>query len=279
MAVKILTGLILAGAIIAAVLLAPFWAVAAILAVFIAGAAWEFAALGGGRTIDSVVTTVGTLAAVAVSVFFDDASFGFALAQTVFIAGMTGLIVVLLRPAPIESAGRRAAGVVAGIVYIGVAGALAVRLVRPESGFNGSVDLFGRWALLTAAVITWLNDTMAYFGGKLLGRHKMYPAISPNKTWEGSVTGMLGSIGGAFLIQALMGISYPPLQMLGLAFVGGMLGQVGDLVESMFKRSAGVKDSGRLLPGHGGMLDRIDAFLFVAPFTWLWLFVWFKFVR
>lgn len=279
MAVKILTGVILAGAIVAAVCLAPFWVLAGILSIFLAGAAWEFAALGGGRRLDSAVTAAGTLAVVAVSVFLDDKSFGLALAQAVFVAGTVGLIFVLVRPAPIETAGRRAAGVVAGIVYVGVAGALAVRLFRPGSGFAGPVGEFGRWALLTAGVITWLNDTMAYFGGKFLGRHKMYPAISPNKTWEGSVTGMLGSIGGAFLVQALMGIEYPPLQMLGLAVIGGMLGQVGDLVESMFKRSAGVKDSGSLFPGHGGMLDRIDAFLFVAPFTWLWLFVWFRFVH
>jgi len=116
---------------------------------------------------------------------------------------------------------------------------------------------------------------MAYFGGKLFGRSKMYPAISPNKTWAGSISGMIGSIGGVFAIRAIFGIDYPWLPLLGLGIVGGVLGQLGDLAESMFKRSAGVKDSGNLLPGHGGMLDRIDAFLFVAPITWLWLFVWF----
>jgi phosphatidate cytidylyltransferase len=132
--------------------------------------------------------------------------------------------------------------------------------------------------VLTAGVVTWLNDTMAYFGGKLLGKRipaKMYPLISPNKTWIGSIWGMAGSVGGVFLLRWAFGVDYPWLPLLGLGLVGGALGQLGDLAESMFKRSAGVKDSGNLLPGHGGMLDRIDAFLFVGPITWLWIFVWF----
>ncbi len=276
MAVKIITGVVMAALIIAAMLWAPFWVLAVILAVFLGGAAWEFGALGGGTRLDSAATAIGALAVIAASITCDDGKFAFVMVQAVFVASMCGLILVLMRPLPIEKAGRRAAGVVGGIVYIGVAGALAVRLFRPEAGLAGSVDDFGRWALLTAAVVTWLNDTMAYFGGKFLGRHKMYPAISPNKTWEGSVAGMAGSVGGAFALQAIMGIEYPALQLLALSFIGGMLGQIGDLVESMFKRSANVKDSGSLFPGHGGMLDRIDAFLFVAPFTWLWLFVWFR---
>ncbi|MBP7382876.1 phosphatidate cytidylyltransferase, partial [Myxococcota bacterium] len=74
-------------------------------------------------------------------------------------------------------------------------------------------------------------------------------------------------------------IDYPPLPLLALSLIGGALGQAGDLVESLFKRSAGVKDSGNLFPGHGGMLDRIDAFLFVGPFTWAWLYLWFPLVR
>lgn len=276
---KIITGVILAAAIIAAVIWTPFWVLAAILAIFLGGAAWEFGALADGRRLDSAVTAGGALAVIAVSIFFGDDGFAFPMIQAVFLASMIGLIVVLMRPLPIERAGRRAAMVVTGIVYVGVAGALCIRLFRPESGISGGVDEFGRWALLTATVITWLNDTMAYFGGKLFGRSKMYPVVSPNKTWAGSITGMLGSIGGAFLIRWLTGIDYPTLQLLGLAVIGGMLGQTGDLVESLFKRSAGVKDSGNLLPGHGGMLDRIDAFLFVAPFCWLWLFVWFPVVR
>lgn len=276
---KVLTGLLLAGAIIAAVALAPFWVLGIILAVFVTGAAWEFAGLAAGRVLDSVVTAAGALALVAASFFLDGEQFGMVAIQAVFLAGMIGLMVVLLSPAPIESAGRRAAMVVAGIVYVGLAGALCLRLFRPEQGFTAPVVASGRWALLVAAMITWMNDTLAYFGGRLFGKSKMYPLISPNKTWAGSISGMVGSVGGAFLVTWLLRIDYPPLPLLALSLIGGALGQAGDLVESLFKRSAGVKDSGNLFPGHGGMLDRIDAFLFVGPFTWAWLYLWFPLVR
>ncbi|HOC98742.1 MAG TPA: phosphatidate cytidylyltransferase, partial [Myxococcota bacterium] len=223
------------------------------------------------RRIDSAMALIGSVSVIVVSALLGDSEWLFPVVQTVFVAGMLGLIVVLLTPHPIENAGHRAAMVVTAIVYVGVAGAICVRMIKVPD----EVAMVGRWAVLTAGVITWLNDTMAYFGGKLFGRSKMYPAISPNKTWAGSISGMIGSIGGVFAIRAIFGIDYPWLPLLGLGIVGGVLGQLGDLAESMFKRSAGVKDSGNLLPGHGGMLDRIDAFLFVAPITWLWLFVWF----
>lgn len=271
MIVKVVTGVILSAAIIAAIIFAPGPVLAGIIAIIFGMAAWEFAALAGGRRIDSVIAVTGSVAVIAVSALLGDPEWLFPVVQTVFVASVLALIVVLMTPHPIKTSGHRAAMVVTAIVYVGVAGALCVRMVR----LGEDLEMIGRWAILTAGVITWLNDTMAYFGGKLFGRSKMYPAISPNKTWAGSISGMLGSIGGVFAIRAIFGIDYPWLPLLGLALVGGALGQLGDLAESMFKRSAGVKDSGNLLPGHGGMLDRIDAFLFVAPVTWLWLFVWF----
>lgn len=271
MIIKVVTGVILSAAIIAAIVLAPSPVLAGIIAVIFGMAAWEFAALAKGRRIDSAMALIGSVSVIVVSALLGDSEWLFPVVQTVFVAGMLGLIVVLLTPHPIENAGHRAAMVVTAIVYVGVAGAICVRMIKVPD----EVAMVGRWAVLTAGVITWLNDTTAYFGGKLFGRSKMYPAISPNKTWAGSISGMIGSIGGVFAIRAIFGIDYPWLPLLGLGIVGGVLGQLGDLAESMFKRSAGVKDSGNLLPGHGGMLDRIDAFLFVAPITWLWLFVWF----
>ena len=270
MTVKIITGVLLSAAIIAAILFAPFFVLAGIIAVIFGMAAWEFAGLARGRKVDSVLAAIGTVAVIVVSSLLGKGEWSFPVIQVVFITGMLSLITVLMTPKPIETSAFRASMVVMAIVYVGLAGALCIRMIHPEHDM-----MLGRWAVLTAAVITWLNDTMAYFGGKLFGRAKMYPLISPNKTWAGSISGMLGSVGGVFLIRALFGIEYPWLPLLALGIVGGILGQVGDLVESMFKRSAGVKDSGNLLPGHGGMLDRIDAFLFVAPVTWLWVFVWF----
>lgn len=129
------------------------------------------------------------------------------------------------------------------------------------------------WILLTLTV-TWLNDTGGYFAGRFLGKAKMFPRISPKKTWAGFIGGLLSSMAGAMVVRQLM---VPGLPLWGAAIVGagaGLLGPIGDLSESMMKRAFGAKDSGRLLPGHGGMLDRIDALFFTAPWVlaWAWVF-------
>jgi phosphatidate cytidylyltransferase len=117
---------------------------------------------------------------------------------------------------------------------------------------------------LTVIVATWVGDSAAYLTGRALGRHKLAPALSPNKTIEGALGGLAGSI-------AVSGIAFVAFG-LGLWWAGvvagsaiGLTGQLGDLVESFFKRQAGVKDSGDFIPGHGGVLDRIDALLFAFP--------------
>jgi phosphatidate cytidylyltransferase len=116
----------------------------------------------------------------------------------------------------------------------------------------------------------FFGDTLAYFAGRAFGKTKLYPAISPGKTRAGAVGGMAGS----FLAAALANLWF--FKDLGwghgaaITLVGSALGQSGDLVESMLKRSCGVKDSGKLLPGHGGMLDRIDAVLLIAPWVYLY---------
>lgn len=130
----------------------------------------------------------------------------------------------------------------------------------------GAPDLgSGAWWLLTAFLLVWLCDTAAYFVGRRWGRHKMSPAVSPKKSWEGAAAGFLTSTGVALGLVPLLGLplSYPAAALLG-ALVG-VVGQVGDLAESLLKRQVGVKDSGTLIPGHGGMLDRADSLLFVVP--------------
>jgi len=122
----------------------------------------------------------------------------------------------------------------------------------------------GRLALYTVLLAVWAGDTLAYLGGRLLGRHKMAPSTSPGKTWEGFVFGTTATVFVAFVAMYKQHFLSIP-QSIALGAIIAIAGPLGDLFESLLKRDAGVKDSGTLLGGHGGMLDRLDAFLFAAP--------------
>ena len=125
---------------------------------------------------------------------------------------------------------------------------------------------YGPWLLLFALVITWAGDTAAYFAGRAFGRHALAPHLSPKKSWEGSLASVAASILVAVLLQRWL--RAPMAFLIGMAVLGNIAGQVGDLLESAYKRSAGVKDSGSMLPGHGGVLDRIDALILAFPVVW-----------
>jgi len=123
----------------------------------------------------------------------------------------------------------------------------------------------GEFLIFGLFLITWAADIGAYYAGTSLGRHKLAPSISPNKTVEGLVGGLMASILTAFLVQAWFLPSWTMVDCVALAFLLTAAGLLGDLTESAMKRGAGVKDSGGLIPGHGGMLDRLDSLLFTAP--------------
>lgn len=123
------------------------------------------------------------------------------------------------------------------------------------------------WFLL-ALLVTWLSDTAAYLVGKSVGRNKLIPRVSPNKTIEGAIGGLVAAGMAGVLCTLLFGLPIHPLTAILLGIVLGAVGMIGDLSESVLKRRAGVKDSGDLIPGHGGMLDRIDALIFVLVATW-----------
>ena len=185
-----------------------------------------------------------------------------------------------MRRAQLPTAYPAAAASTFGIVYIAVPLGMLVQL-RQQSA--------GAFWILYLLLIVWAGDIFAYFVGKAVGRHLMAPRISPKKTWEGAVASLVASavIGvelfryaepiSSRLLQAgfierrggMFGLERPELlPILALTIALNVAAQLGDLVESLIKRGAGVKDSGSMLPGHGGMLDRIDALLFAAPVLW-----------
>lgn len=127
---------------------------------------------------------------------------------------------------------------------------------------------FGLGWFLTALLITWLSDSAAYLVGKSVGRTKLIPRVSPNKTVEGAIGGLTAAGITAVVCVVGFGLGIHPLTAVIFGIVIGMIGMLGDLSESVLKRRAGVKDSGNLIPGHGGMLDRIDALIFVVTVTW-----------
>ena len=175
-----------------------------------------------------------------------------------------GMVVALLASAmlqrgPIEQAPRSAGLGALAWGYAGLLPAAVVALrVREDAGWQWVVLLF---------VVTWANDTLAYFTGRFLGKRPLAPRISPKKTWEGFWGGAAGSVLGALVVKFLLLPGLPVAAAVGVGAGAAVLGPLGDLSESMLKRAAGVKDSGKIIPGHGGLLDRIDAVLFVAPWV------------
>lgn len=175
----------------------------------------------------------------------------------------TGLY-YLFRFRDMASVAQRFGFSIAGIVYTGFCFTF-LALVRRDTGKVGA-DI-----IILILGLAWVADTGAYFAGRFLGNSKLYPAVSPKKTWAGAVGGLAGSLLAAVLMKIFRLKFLTWLDVALIAIPAGMLGQMGDLAESMIKRSVGVKDSGALLPGHGGMLDRIDAVLFIAPYVYIYL--------
>ena len=149
---------------------------------------------------------------------------------------------------------------VAGPVYVGflLSHGLALREL------DGGADYARDW-LLFALLVTFASDTGAFLTGRAVGRHRMAPSVSPGKTWEGAAGGFLWSAGAAAGLGALLQLGAPVWQAALVGVAVGAMAQLGDLAESRIKRASGVKDTGALLPGHGGLLDRLDSIVFTLP--------------
>ncbi len=211
----------------------------------------EAHSLGNGLMLHRVISRLVVSTPSVADVFF------------IFLMGLTVLTLATRRPM-VEA--LPAAGISSSaLVLIALPLSFAVRL--------HGISLVGKFLLLFALVITWVGDSAAYFVGRAIGRHPFAPHLSPKKTWEGAVASLAGSLLVAAAASHQVNIRLPHL--LAMAAAGNVAGQMGDLLESAYKRSAGVKDSGAMLPGHGGILDRIDALILAIPvvwYYWLWIY-------
>lgn len=152
---------------------------------------------------------------------------------------------------------------IVGLFYIG-GGCIFLTMIPYKN------DAFAKLLIMGIFILIWVNDSFAYLVGKSIGRTKLFPSVSPKKTIEGTIGGLIFALAAAYLMATFEEL-ISPIQWMILATVIVVSGSLGDLIESKFKRAAGVKDSGAILPGHGGMLDRLDSLVFAAPFAYLTL--------
>jgi phosphatidate cytidylyltransferase len=239
----VMIALALAATYFGGVVFLAFWGLAAL------GVAWEWQRLIGGERLGlRVGAAVLALIAAAPWALYAHAR----ISLVILIAG------AIAAGAAAGRERRFAAG--AGVLYAGAA-MLAPALLR------GSPTQ-GAAAILWLFAVVWGTDIGAYFGGRLIGGPKLWPSISPGKTWSGAVVGAIVSAGLGWLVAALTvpgGVKAIPI--LGIGLITSVLAQGGDLYESAMKRRAGVKDSSRLIPGHGGLMDRLDGFIVAAAFA------------
>ena len=155
-----------------------------------------------------------------------------------------------------------------GIFYIGL---FAVALLGIREFYKD--DLYNRGGYIIIAVLAtiWICDSAAYYGGSALGKHKLFKRVSPQKSWEGAILGFIFALTTMVLAKIIILNFLSWNTVIALGFIVGIFGQIGDLIESLIKRDAGVKDSSSIIPGHGGIFDRFDSLLYTAPLIFLYL--------
>lgn len=269
--VRTLSGAVLAAAVIGATLWSQ-WSYGALLLVLLVGCLHEFYRLASRRD-QRPQRLIGMAAGVALFA----ANFAFVCDDIVVRGGARGLFVAtaafVLLALPLtfvcelyRREGNPAAGVgvtLAGLAYVALPFSLMCYVPIL------STPQWNPWVTVAYIAIIWANDVFAYLVGMSVGRHPLFPRLSPKKSWEGFFGGVAGAIAAGTVAARLLDGSV--WAWAGLAAVASATGVLGDLAESMFKRAAGVKDSGRIIPGHGGWLDRFDALILSAPFVFVYM--------
>jgi len=220
------------------------------------------------RVVGGMGVALGSLLLPALYFTSNDAAEALTFMPLAFVVMTLGMMLaVLFGYSKIERAAYLMGVGIAGIFYVAFLTSF-LALLRKHAGDDGPY-----WILLTL-VIVWSSDTGAYFVGRAVGRRRLAPKVSPKKSWEGAIGGTLAAVGGAFLVVDLTPLDLVWWQVLVVSIPAAILGQLGDLCESLIKRSVGVKDSGTIIYGHGGILDRVDALIFAAPYVYFF-FVFF----
>ena len=261
MKTRVLSALVMIPIVVVAAYLGGLW-LCALMVVALSLAAWEFVAMmrKGGFRPEHFSMYLALFSMLILSQWDMDAYLPLIL-TALFIVTLSWQLLLSGRTTPTAD---WALALAMGL-YLGWMGGHFLRIrALPDDGFA--------W-LAVALLCVWASDSGAYFVGTWLGRHKLAPKLSPKKTWEGIAGGFIGAIGAALLLSSWVGISIPQALLLGV--VVAILAPFGDLSISMMKRHVGVKDSGNLIPGHGGALDRIDSLLFVVPAVY-YLATWFR---
>ena len=234
-------------------LLPPVYAVVA-LAVMILAGAWEWTAFAGLESPASRIAYLGACALV-MAVLWWLAGTGLASFEAIMILVLLGWVPLFGWIVLAPGHGHRGFAAIAGLWVLAPTWIALARLYLQAE--------HGRELVVFALVLAWAADIGAYFGGRFFGRLRLAPRVSPNKTWEGVLGGLFAGL--LVALGAMVWFELPPLGFLSLCMAAVLASVVGDLVESMFKRQRGMKDSGSLLPGHGGVLDRIDSLTSSVP--------------
>lgn len=213
---------------------------------------------------DTVAQGIGVLTSVVASlaVYFhgDDARVMIAVATG---TPLVAMLATLWRLGEIPTAALRiCAGAFGPLWLLGLT--LLARFLKERGAPEGA------GLIILSLALGWIADTAGYFAGRFLGKHKLYEAVSPKKTIEGAIGGLLGAVLSPVVAHFTILPSLPLAHGVALGLVGGAVGQMGDLGESLLKRSTGIKDSGAIVPGHGGILDRVDAVLLATPLVYLY---------
>ena len=229
-------------------------------------AAWELFSMTHPGDRPSQLMGVGMAAVTSAATYFADGDARI-IVTTMICVPLAGPLLTLVRLGDMKTAALRACAMGFGPLFVGIPVTL-LAMIRRDLGDAGA------GFVVLAIMFAWFGDTGGYFAGRFLGRHKLYEAVSPKKTVEGAIGGLAGSVIGALLAHFWFLPSLSLAHGIPLALLAGALGQAGDLGESLLKRSFGVKDSGAIVPGHGGILDRVDALMLTSAVTYLYS-LWF----